>query len=113
MIPCLRGLGIDEDLPVSKDSLLSRKGGNGTHMTFDGIVGIAMMALMAAAIWRLSRRRRHLGPGAIGTMHEILSQDRRNAIEMIVEERAEERRPENADGNLPELETPVEANKIR
>ena len=65
-----------------------------------------LIGLIAAVTWRLSRRRKHIGPGAIGTVQDILSQDRRNAIEMIVEERAEERRPENADGNLPDLERP-------
>jgi hypothetical protein len=75
-------------------------------LTFDGVLGITLVALLAAAIWRLSRRRSHIGPGATGTVHDMLSQDRRKAIELIVEERAEERDPETADGNLPELETP-------
>ena len=36
----------------------------------------------------------------------MLNEDKRKAIEMIVEERAEERDPETADGNLPELDAP-------
>jgi hypothetical protein len=36
----------------------------------------------------------------------MLNEDKRKAIEIIVEERAEERDPETADGNLPELESP-------
>jgi hypothetical protein len=36
----------------------------------------------------------------------MLNQDKRRAIEIIVEQRAEARDPEDADGNLPELEDP-------
>ncbi len=39
-------------------------------------------------------------------MDELLTKDRRQAVEVIVEERAGERDPETADGNLPELEMP-------
>jgi hypothetical protein len=76
--------------------------------TFDLIALALLIALIAAALWRLSRRRWHVGPAASGAVYDLLNQDRRNAIEMIVEERAEERRPENADGNLPDLEKPRE-----
>ena len=46
------------------------------------------------------------GPGAAGAIYDMLNQDKRNAIEIIVEEKAEERDPETADGNLPELQSP-------
>ena len=46
------------------------------------------------------------GAGAYGTIYDLLNQDKRNAIEIIVEEKAEARDPEDADGNLPELERP-------
>jgi hypothetical protein len=55
------------------------------------------------------RGRKHVGrpgPGTIGTVYDMLNQDRRNAIEIILEERAEARDPEDRDGNLPDLETP-------
>ena len=78
---------------------------------------------MASAIWGLTllvffivgfvkiRRRRsshtfNVGAGAMGSVYDLLNQDKRNAIEIIVEEKAEARDPENADGNLPELERP-------
>jgi len=78
---------------------------------------------MASAIWGLvllvffivgfikSRRRGssrtfNVGAGAMGSVYDLLNQDRRNAIEIIVEEKAEARDPEDADGNLPELEKP-------
>ena len=46
------------------------------------------------------------GPGASGTIYDWLNQEKRNAIEIIVEEKAEARDPEDKDGNLPDLETP-------
>jgi hypothetical protein len=39
-------------------------------------------------------------------MYDFLNQDKRNAIELIVEERAAARDPEDKDGNLPDLEKP-------
>jgi hypothetical protein len=75
-------------------------------VSFDGIVGLVMVVLFAAAIWRLSRRRSRIGPGAAGTLEDMFNQDKRNAIEIIAEQKAEERRPEYPDGNLPDLEAP-------
>jgi hypothetical protein len=46
------------------------------------------------------------GPGTIGTVYDWLNEDKRKAIEIIVEERAEARDPEHKDGNLPDLEDP-------
>ena len=46
------------------------------------------------------------GAGAYGAVYDLLNQDKRNAIELIVEEKAEARDPEDADGNLPDLEDP-------
>jgi hypothetical protein len=51
-------------------------------------------------------RRGGVGPGAAGAFYEMLNEDRRRAIEIIVEQRAEKRDAEDADGNLPELERP-------
>ena len=46
------------------------------------------------------------GPGASGAVYDLLNQDKRNAIELIVEDKAAARDPEDADGNLPDLEQP-------
>ena len=40
-------------------------------------------------------------------MYDMLNEDKRNALEIIVEQRAEARDPEDADGNLPDLEDPM------
>ena len=46
------------------------------------------------------------GAGAYGAVYDLLNEDKRNAIEMIVEDKAASRDPEDADGNLPDLEKP-------
>jgi hypothetical protein len=38
-----------------------------------------------------------VGPAAAGTIYDLLNQDKRNAIELIVEEKAGARDPETAD----------------
>jgi hypothetical protein len=50
------------------------------------------------------------GAGAYGAVYDLLNEDKRNAVEIIVEERAAARDPEDADGNLPELENPKRPN---
>jgi hypothetical protein len=49
-------------------------------------------------------RRSGIGTAAVGSMYGFLNEDERKAIEIIVEERAEARDPEDKDGNLPDLE---------
>jgi hypothetical protein len=75
---------------------------------------VLILALFGAAWIRASRRggprrprvRRGPGPGAAGAVYELLNEDRRRALEIIVEERAEATDPESKDGNLPDLERP-------
>ena len=75
---------------------------------------------MAAAIWittvvllilayrrtRSQRRRGGVGTAAAGSVYGWLNEDKRNAVEIIVEGRAEARDPEDRDGNLPDLVAP-------
>lgn len=74
--------------------------------------GVVLLALVAGAVAVLRDNRGErgtggsVGPGAAGAMYDLLNQDRRNAIELIVEEKAAARDPEDADGNLPDLEDP-------
>jgi hypothetical protein len=72
-------------------------------------VWLAVIVLFFAAVVTVQRRRRagqSVGPGTSGAIYDMLNEDKRKAIEIIVEEKAEERDPETADGNLPELEAP-------
>ncbi len=41
-----------------------------------------------------------------GAIYDLLNEDRRKALEIIVEQRAEACDPEDRDGNLPEIEDP-------
>lgn len=80
-------------------------------MDAQGIWALVVLLLVIAFMTVARRRRRggrtfDVGAGAMGTVYDLLNQDRRNAIEIIVEEKAEARDPEDADGNLPELEKP-------
>jgi hypothetical protein len=72
----------------------------GRYLT--GLVGLLMVWLVIGA-WRLRSRRTTLGPAAAAMMDEMLTNDRRAAIEIVLEERAAEHDPEDRDGNLPEL----------
>ncbi len=76
------------------------------------VASLAVLALILAAIALVGRRSRtpgrrsRPGPGTIGTVYDFLNEERRRAIEIIVEQRAEARDPEEAEGNLPDLEHP-------
>jgi hypothetical protein len=75
---------------------------------------------MAAAVWlvvivllivavgktRGQRRRGGIGTAAAGSIYDMLNEDKRHAVEVIVEERAAARDPEDKDGNLPDLDHP-------
>jgi hypothetical protein len=52
------------------------------------------------------RHRPRVGSAAVGTVYDMLNEDKRNAVEIVVEGRAEARDPEDKDGNLPDLESP-------
>ena len=73
------------------------------------IAWLAFFILFFSAVVTVRRRRRsgHPGPGTSGAIYDMLNEDKRKAIEIIVEQKAEERDAETADGNLPELETPT------
>jgi len=78
-------------------------------MELTQVVAVFVLILFVAAIVQARRRRGRTfthGAGAAGAIYDLLNQDKRNAIEIIVEKKAEERDPETADGNLPELQEP-------
>jgi hypothetical protein len=59
---------------------------------------LALIVLLIVSIRRRSRGPRHgPGPGAAGAVYELLSADKRKAIEIIAEEKAEARDGETAD----------------
>jgi hypothetical protein len=70
------------------------------------VVWLILIAAVVGLFRRQRRRRGHVGPAAMGTIYDMLNEDKRNAVEIIVEQRAGERDPEDRDGNLPDLEHP-------
>jgi hypothetical protein len=74
-----------------------------------GFVSAALliaMLVLAAVAWRARRRRGgRVGPGAAGAVYDLLNEDKRAALQIVVEERTAYRDPEDRDGNLPELES--------
>lgn len=76
----------------------------------------AVALWLMVRIWRRTRgpvakrpRRRYGGAMTAGAIYDLLNEDRRKALEIIVEQRAEARDPEDKDGNLPDLEDPRES----
>ena len=55
---------------------------------------------------RTGRRNVGIGSAAVGATYGFLNEDKQKAIEIVVEERAGARDPEDRDGNLPDLERP-------
>ena len=69
--------------------------------------GAAFVFLLLIVLSR--RARRHGGAlrgGVVGAMYEWQNRDKQRALDVIVEGRAAETRPEYPDGDLPQLENP-------
>jgi hypothetical protein len=65
---------------------------------------IAIVLLMVAARRiRRQRRRGGIGSAGAGTVHDWMHEEKRKAVEIVVEGRAAARDPEDRDGNLPDL----------
>ena len=63
-----------------------------------GVVLLAIVGGLAAAVFsKRSTGQGGPGAGAYGAVYDLLNQDKRNAIELIVEDKAAARDPEHAD----------------
>jgi hypothetical protein len=71
-------------------------------------VWLAAILLFVVAMFKTrgQRRRGGVGSGAAGIVYDMLNEDKRKAVEIVVEERAAARDPEDKDGNLPDLDGP-------
>ena len=80
-------------------------------------VGILILVIVIGVMRRTRRpgpgRSHRPGPGAAGAVYELLNEDKRRAIEIIVEQRAEATDPERARANLPDLEDPTRESSNR
>ena len=57
----------------------------------------ASWALAGFAFYRAKTRRRYIGSGAAGTIYDMLNEEKRNAVEIVVEDKAAARDFEHAD----------------
>jgi hypothetical protein len=71
--------------------------------TYLGVVILLLLIWLVVGAWRLRNKRVTLGPVHAAAMHELMTENRRAAVEIILEERTGERDPEDRDGNLPDL----------
>jgi hypothetical protein len=79
----------------------------------NAIVWVVVIVVVIVIFWRQRRRRGRVGAGAAGSVYDMLNEDKRKAVEIVVEERAGARDPEDRDGNLPDLEDPTAARRER
>lgn len=73
-------------------------------MDLQGVIGLGCLLLVILVVAKTWRRRRHrpgIGSAAVGAVYDLLSQDKRRAVEIIVEGEAEKRRPEFPDDTVP------------
>jgi hypothetical protein len=84
----------------------ARRGGNVTPALMNALVWLLAIVAVIVAFSRRRRMRSRVGSAAAGSIYGMLNEDKRNAVEVVVEERAGARDPEDRDGNLPDLEDP-------
>lgn len=67
------------------------------------IWGITVL-VVAVLFIRQRRRRRHVGSAAAGTVYDWLNEEKRNAVEIVVEDRAAERDHEHVGSQPPDAD---------
>lgn len=68
------------------------------------LLGFFLMLVGYGVMFRRLRRRR-IGSATAGITYDLLNQDKREAVELIVDDRAAATDPETKDGDLPKLQT--------
>lgn len=58
---------------------------------------VVFFLLVAVIGWRLRQRKGRIGAAAAGSVYEMLNEEKRNAVEIVIAEKAGERDPEHAD----------------
>ena len=64
----------------------------------EALFWIVVLAALAFMMWRVRRRRPHVG--AAGAVYDWINDDKRKALEVVVEGRAERQDPEHADDTV-------------
>jgi hypothetical protein len=72
----------------------------------EAVIWLVVVALVVVAFWSLGDRGPRVGAASAGTIYDWLNQDKRRAIEIVVDGQAERQDGERAEGNPPDLEDP-------
>jgi hypothetical protein len=70
------------------------------------IGGAIVFWVVVFLAFRARKRGGAYRAGVAGAMYHWQNEEKQRALEIIVEKKAEERRPEYPDGNLPDLDSP-------
>ena len=62
-----------------------------------GIIWAVMLVLLGFAFYRAKTRRRHIGAGAAGMYYDMMNEDKRKAVEIVVADKAAAHDFEHAD----------------
>jgi hypothetical protein len=62
-----------------------------------GSIWLVMLGLGGFVLYRLKTRRSHIGSAAAGTVYDIIHEDKRKAIEIVVSDKAAAHDFEHAD----------------
>lgn len=73
-------------------------------LTWVVVLGGLVLALRYVRV----RRNPRVGAASAGAIYDWLNEDKRRAIEIVVDGQAERQDGEHADGNLPDLENPTD-----
>ena len=71
-----------------------------------GILTVALFVWLFIALVVRLRGPRRPGGAATGAVYDLLNEEKRKAVEIIIEHKAEATDPETKDGDLPQLERP-------
>jgi hypothetical protein len=65
------------------------------------VLWLVMFALAGFALYRVKTRRTHIGSAAAGTIYDLIQEEKRKAIEIVVADKAAARDFEHADDDDP------------
>lgn len=72
----------------------------------EALIWLAVFALLLVGFRSIVNRRPHVGAASAGTVYDWLNQDKRKAIEIVVDGQAERQDGERAEDNPPALVLP-------
>lgn len=70
-------------------------------------IWLVMIALGGFAVYRVRTRRSHIGSAAAGTIYDIVQDEKRKAIEIVVADKAAAHDFEHADDNPRDAHSPT------